>query len=267
MSVVFQTLDLLLSVPRFGEYSSVGKQSANLTLIRLLLLASLAVLVVLPPTATATAPNIPVSVSLELSNVPVLGQKATITARIVSAMPARDASANITMSDHMQLVSGVLSWHGTLSPQVETQVIVVVKAVATGSAWITAIAGFPVSGGYFHDTDTLYLDIGIDHSEMSHSTALTSTTNLVQAQTVQHTSELESTWVTGISAPSTTALVQAQTIQKASEFRSNWLVVVPVLLVAVLLIAVLDYRKRTQQPAVASRENVRRTRISRREKS
>jgi hypothetical protein len=180
-----------------------------------LLLASV-ITALLLPVAIATAPNVPISVNLEVSTVPILGQEATIAMRVVSVIPARDASANITMSDQLQLVSGALSWRGTLAPGVEIRVIAVVKAVATGSAWIVATAGFPVSGGYFQDTDILYLDVGTDHSEMSHTPLSTTAT-----------------------------MFQAQMIQKASEFPSNWLIVVLALLVALPVLAVLGRRGRT----------------------
>jgi len=123
-------------------------------------------------TTAPSLPSIPMEVNLSLSNAPALNETAELTCTITSTSDfgAPNTTAQITLPEGFELISGNLSWHGDIVANGQESFNIVIKSVKTGIWTITASAGYPIPDGWYGDEDHLYISV-------SEGTALVSKTS------------------------------------------------------------------------------------------
>lgn len=119
-------------------------------------------------TQSAPTPLVYVQVSFP-DGAPPLGQTARLVATVDTHVPAKDLSVGIDLPDGLELVSGELSWFGSIPEGCEIDVInAVVKSVEVGN-WIIEEnsyldykehSGFGIDGG-----SSIYVAISEDSAE------------------------------------------------------------------------------------------------------
>lgn len=108
------------------------------------------------------APRVPISVGLDISRAPALGETAELTFTMTSLYryTFSNFSGEIVLPEGLEYVSGNLSWEGDLLPNQTVQFKALVKAVKTGE-WF--VYGRP-AGGY---SDQIVLLISESGTQMS----------------------------------------------------------------------------------------------------
>ena len=106
-----------------------------------------------------SVPSVPISVRLYLSYAPWLNRVAELTCSVTVIFQASNLSVEITLPEGIALVSGDLSWSGSLPEKGKTDLKALIKAVKVGNWTIEAKAGYPIGGGWYSNIARIYLSV------------------------------------------------------------------------------------------------------------
>jgi len=95
-------------------------------------------------TTVLSMPSVPMEVNLSISSAPALNETAQLICTITSVVDAPNTTAQITLPEGFELISGNLSWHGDIVANGQESFNVVIKSVKTGIWTIEAGAGYPI---------------------------------------------------------------------------------------------------------------------------
>lgn len=114
----------------------------------------------LAPKFLATPPSSPMNVSLSFSEPPLLNTPVNLVLAVTTRTNAENTTAQITLPDGFELVSGDLTWKGSIDENEEIRVSVVVKAVRVGYFKISASAWNSYGGmSGFGNVDAVYVEV------------------------------------------------------------------------------------------------------------
>jgi hypothetical protein len=168
--------------------------------------------------------GIPIEVDLSISNAPALNETAELTCTIASVFDAPNTTAQITLPDGFELVSGDLSWQGDIAPNGQESFNFSIRTVETGNWTIEADAGyFPDENSWYGDTDRLYVSVSEETAWVSKTPFLSDDTgarrletpsvpievdlSISNAPALSETAELTCTIASVFGAPNTTAQI------------------------------------------------------------
>ena len=109
----------------------------------------------------------PIGVNLSISNAPALNETAELACTMTSSIDAPNTTAQITLPEGFELVSGNLSWHGDIVANGQKSFSAIIKSAKTGNWTIEARARYPISNGWYVGSDYLYISVSKDTALVS----------------------------------------------------------------------------------------------------
>lgn len=105
-------------------------------------------------------PSAPIEVGLSISNAPALNETAELTCTITAVFDAPNTTAQITLPDGFELVSGDLSWQGDIAPNGQESFNFSIRTVETGNWTIEADAGYFITeDSWYGNVDYIYISV------------------------------------------------------------------------------------------------------------
>ncbi len=114
-----------------------------------------------------SAPSVPISVTLSLFPAPPLNRAAELSCVVRTVFSASNVGVEVSLPEGFVLVSGVLSWRGSLPEGGKTELEATIRAVKIGNWTIEARAGYPIGAGYYGEVARLYVSVSENSAYIS----------------------------------------------------------------------------------------------------